>query len=59
MRCLIFFTLPLEKMWAFMDKYNAQTAILSANLLVLAQTITWNAQFAQFNLLNVAFTKDI
>ena len=35
------------------------TAILSANLLVLAQTILQNAQYAQFILLNVAFIKDI
>ena len=52
----IIFTLPMEKMSAFMDKFSAQTA---ANLLVLAQTIALNAQFAQFILLNVAFTKDI
>ena len=42
-----------------MDKFTAQTAILSANLLVLAQTILQNAQFAQFILLNVAFIKYI
>ena len=41
-----------------MDKYTAQTAILSANLLVLAKTKPQNAHFAQFILLNVAFTKD-
>ena len=28
----------MEKMLAIMDKFTAQTAILSANLLVLAQT---------------------
>ena len=42
-----------------MNKFTAQTTILSANLLVLAQTIPYNAQFAQLILLNVAFTKDI
>ena len=42
-----------------MDKFTAKTAILNANLLVLAQTIPWNAQFAKFILLYVAFTKDI
>ena len=42
-----------------MDKYTAQTAILSANLLVLAQTLPENAQFARFILPNFAFTKDI
>ena len=42
-----------------MDKFTAQTAVLSANLLFMAQTIPENAQFAQFILLNVAFTKDI
>ena len=51
--------MPMKKMLAFMDKFTAQTAILTANLLVLAQTIPYNAQFAQFILLNVAFTKDI
>ena len=42
-----------------MDKFTAQTVILSANMLVLAQTILPNSQFAQFILLNVAFIKDI
>ena len=42
-----------------MNKFTAQKAILSANLLVLAQTIPSTAQFTQFILLNVAFTKDI
>ena len=46
-------------MLAFMDKFTAQTAILSANFLVPAQTIPYNAQFAQFIFLSVAFTKDI
>ena len=46
-------------MLAFINKFTAQTAILSANLLVLAQTIPYNAQFARFILLNVAFNKDI
>jgi hypothetical protein len=49
----------MEKMLAFMDKFTAQTAILSANFLVPAQTIPYNAQFAQFIFLSVAFTKDI
>ena len=49
----------MEKIWSFMDKSTAQTAILSANLLVLAQTIPKNAHFAQFILLNVAFSEDI
>ena len=55
----IIFTMPFEKMLAFMNKFYAQTAILIANLLVPAQTLPYNAQFAQFILLNVAFTKDI
>jgi hypothetical protein len=38
----------MEKMLASMDKFTAKTTILSANLLVLAQTIPRNAQFAQF-----------
>ena len=46
-------------MLAFMDKFTAQTAILSANLLLPAQTIPYNAQFAQLIFLNVAFTKEI
>ena len=49
----------MEKMLAFMDKFTAQTAILSANLFVLAKTIPYNAHFAQFILQNVEFTKDI
>ena len=35
----IIFNLPMEKMGAFMDKFTAQTAVLNANLLVIAQTI--------------------
>jgi hypothetical protein len=54
---LNYFSLPMEKMSAFMDKFTAQTAILSANFLVPAQTIPYNAQFAQFIFLSVAFTK--
>ena len=53
------FTLPMEKMWGFMIKFTAKTAILGANLLVLAQTIPLSAQLAQFILIIVAFTKDI
>ena len=41
-----------------MDKFTAQTVILSANLLVLAQTMPLNAQFAQFILLTVVFSKE-
>ena len=49
----------MEKMLAFMDKFTARTAILNVNFLVPAQTIPYNAQFAQFIFLSVAFTKDI
>ena len=42
-----------------MNKFSAQTTILSANLLLPAQTIPYNTQFAQFIVLNDAFTKDI
>ena len=51
--------MPMEKMLAFMDKFTAQAAILSANLHVPAQNIPYNTQFSQFISLNVAFTKDI
>jgi hypothetical protein len=53
----IFYHTHGKKMLAFMDKFTAQTA--SANFLVPAQTIPYNAQFAQFIFLSVAFTKDI
>ena len=41
-----------------MNKFTAQKAILSANLLVMAQTIPSNAKITQFILLNVAFNKN-
>ena len=42
-----------------MDKFTGQTAILSANLLVVTKILPKNTKFAKKNLQNVAFTKDI
>jgi hypothetical protein len=49
----------MAKMLAFMDKFTAQTAILSANFLFWPKPYPKTPNLHNFFKINVAFTKDI